>query len=92
METTADTIPLPEDDPAATRIVLKIAHLRPDEVPDIIYDGLLPLDRDQISDDHSAVELAKFCDKYDTASLIRKYIPYDYRYKHFDWGDCEDLI
>ena len=54
----SDTFKLPEDDPNALLIILRIAHLQFYELPDVllVYEHLL--------------QLAVFCDKYDIVLIL----------------------
>lgn len=55
-------VEFPEDDPDIMLIILKIIHFKFDDLPPLIsFDWL--------------VELAVFCDKYDTVSIVRPFIP-----------------
>jgi len=54
-------LPLPDDDLSALMIVLHIAHLRFNRLPDSMT----------LSD---LLQLAKLCDKYDTVSVLRPFL------------------
>lgn len=62
LESTAKEVSFPDDDPTALLIVLRIAHLRFKEVPDKVSFKEL-------------VSVAVICDKYDTVSVVRPFLP-----------------
>lgn len=60
-ESQLKSIPFPDDDPDATLLLLRIAHLKFGEIPRTLsFDALL--------------KLAILCDKYDVAGLVRPYL------------------
>ena len=62
-EATAPEVEMPDDDPEAMLIILKIAHLKFDQ---------LPGKKMSLDELHN---LATVCDKYDTVAVIRPFLP-----------------